>query len=471
MRPVPSLLALAGVSIVACRTMPASTPPADGERPFPGLDPEIADAVAGVSPERLLATVRSLAALGTRHTCADPLPTGGGIAAARELIQRELTADLGVKVVLDPFSVPKCAAPITAYNVVGSIPGSDASRLIVVGGHYDSLAFGGNPATRELDRWANAATPAPGADDSGSQAALVLESARVLSGHAFEATLVFVAFAGEEQGLLGAKAFAQDFHRLFPGGRIEAVLNNDIVGGDTSVNDEITLRQFRLYSPGAPRETGRAPDGTNDSTSPSRGLARFVGYWGGRYVPSMTAVPRLREDRISRGGDHEPFIAEGFPGVRFIETQENVAHQHSLQDVVGNISPGYLARMTRVVAASAAALARAPVAPASFAASFTGDGRIRATWAAVARADHYVLAARPVGETYYRLRRVVPLGQTAVEVTALDFGILPSEPFFISVAAVDSAGHESLFAWPELRCEMNACVTPPGALDVKATVK
>jgi acetylornithine deacetylase/succinyl-diaminopimelate desuccinylase-like protein len=464
--------------LMACTTGTASGPTACAGRgnasrtanEAPKLDPEIAEIISRISEERLANTVKTLVAFGTRSSCADQLGPGKGITAAREILQRQLGAIQGMKVTLDPFPQPKCTPPVTSNNVIGYLPGRDPSRIVLLGGHYDSLAFSGRPETREAERFGSGDIPAPGADDSGSQTALVLEAAGAMAGHSYDATVVFVAFAGEEQGLVGSKALAQHYRQYFPGARIEAVLNCDIVGGDASVNDEVTLHQFRIYAPGAPRETGRSPDGANDGTSPSRGLMRFVGYWGTHYVPSMVAIPRLREDRIRRGGDQTPFIAEGYPGVRFIETQENVAHQHSLEDVFENVTPAYLARMTRVVVASAAALARSPPAPQSFSAS-GGAARIRFTWAATKGAEHYVVAARPAGETYYRKRIEVPAGQTTLEASGTDFGILTVEPIYASVAAVDAAGHESLFAYPELRCSETECSPPAGALEVTAEAK
>src|SRR5258707_1753999 len=136
----------------------------------------------------------------------------------------------------------------------------------------------------------------------------------------------------------------------------------------------------------------------------------------------MVAVLRLREDRIRRGGDQTPFIEEGHPAVRLIETQENVAHQHSAEDVFANISPPYLARITAVVVASASALARSPSVPQNFEASGTAS-RIRFTWAPTNRVHHYVVAARPAGETYYRRRIYLPAGRTSYEASPSHFRI------------------------------------------------
>lgn len=255
------------------------------------------------------------------------------------------------------------------------------------------------------------------------------------------------------------------------------MLNCDIVGGDNAANDATSLRQFRLYSPGTPREVGATtPDGTTDDTSPSRGLMRYVATWGSAYVPSMTIVPKLREDRPGRGGDHEAFIANGYPAVRFIETYESpnagttASHQHSPNDLFAYVTPAYTARIAQVVAAVAASLARAPNAPGAIAASGTA-ARPALSWTAPSTGpvDHYVVAARPVTQNFYGARVRVGASQTSDTVSPADLGVDSSSPYFVSVAAVDAAGHESLFAYPEYRCDMAGCIVPAGALNVTAT--
>jgi hypothetical protein len=234
------------------------------------------------------------------------------------------------------------------------------------------------------------------------------------------------------------------------------------------------MTSFRLFSPGTPREVSAGtPDGQPDDTSPSRGLMRFVGFWGGAYVPGMTMLPRLREDRPGRGGDHEAFIAEGMPGVRFIEVNENLQHQHTAHDLVDYVNPEFTANVTRVVASVAAALARAPSAPQGLAAERTGPA-IRLSWTppqAGPEVDHYVIAARTANENFYRVRLAVSAQSLSREVSTAELGLGEDarQPFFVSVAAADRDGHESLFAYPEFRCAASACVIPDGALDVTAT--
>jgi Peptidase family M28 len=429
----------------------ATAPPPDLSATIEGLvaDPEIGALASSVDSQRIAATQQTLVGFVTRNTCSDDSGASPGIGAARDWIRGQLAAIPGVKVQLVPFTYAGCiGGSITRENVVATIAGAHPERLVVVGGHYDSRTVDGIDPT----------APAPGANDSGSQTALVIEAARALAGHGFDATLVLVAFAGEEQGLIGSKALAAGLGNLFPGATVEAMLNCDIVGGDSTVNDAAALATFRLYSPGTPREI-MGPDGTTDDTSPSRGVMRYVGAWGGLYVPAMAMAPKLREDRMGRGGDHEAFIARGRPGVRFIEPNENLAHQHTGDDLFAYVTPAYTARVAAVVIATAASLARAPSAPGSLAVTGTAA---RLTLRFSGDADHYVVAARPASENLYRQRLRIRDSST---VSAADLGVAGA-PFYVSVAAVDRAGHESLFAYPEYRCDDTGCAVPADALDV-----
>ena len=422
-------------------------------------DLEIPAMVAAVAEDRIAANITTLASMGTRNSCSSAAGGATGIGAARDWIKAQLSAAGGLQVRLDEYAQSGCAATsVLRHNVVAVLPGTHPSRLIVVGGHYDS---------RTLDLF-DGISPAPGANDSGSQTSVVLEAARVMAGHSFDATLVFVAFAGEEQQLAGSTAFVNKLATAFPGAVVEAMLNCDIVGGDTTVNDGSALHQFRLFSPGTPREVF-GPTGTPDDTSPSRGVMRYVGVWGAAFVPSMTMLPMLREDRPARGGDHEAFIAAGYPGVRFIEPNEALAHQHTGSDLVMYITPSYTARIAQLVVAAAASLARAPTPPTAVTATGNASAvELRWSQPQVGTVDHYVVAARAVANNFYAQRVRVEPSLTSASLRAADLGIEGGGAFHVSVAAVDAAGHESLFAYPEYRCDSTSCVVPPGSLDITA---
>jgi acetylornithine deacetylase/succinyl-diaminopimelate desuccinylase-like protein len=429
------------------------------------LDPEIFAMVAPPELERIAGDVQALVGFETRNTCSDNSGAGRGIGAARDWIQLQLLALPGLEVRLDPWTYGGCGGESrTLHNVIAWIPGAgNPDRLIVIGGHYDSRTTNGTDGT----------SPAPGANDSGSQVALVLQVARLLAGRSFDATVVFGLWSGEEQGLRGSAAFVNGNYRsYFPTGTLELNLTFDIVGGDNTVNDVLALQQFRLFSPGTPREIS-STDGRADDTSPSRGLMRHIGYWGANYVPTMAMLPRLREDRPSRGSDHKSFIAKGIPGVRFIDVNENLTHQHSANDLYSYVTPAYTAQLAQVVAASVASLARAPTPPRSMRAQRLSSSRVRLSWTAPALGppvDHYVISARSLNENFYRTRFVVPGDTTSVTARVLDdLGIPSGTSYYVSVAAVDAAGHESLYAYPEYRCNSWSCTVPSGSLDVTAT--
>ena len=203
----------------------------------------------------------------------------------------------------------------------------------------------------------------------------MIELARVLSRVRSEATIVFVAFAGEEQGLFGSDHFAELAQEH--GWNIQGVLNMDIIGSPNGGNGVRDPRAIRLFSEGVP--TAATPEeiarrqslgGENDSVS--RQLARFVKETGENDATGMRVNLIWRRDRFLRGGDQISFLERGWPAVRFTEPNEDFDHQH--QDVrvedgeqIGDLPEfvdfAYLARVTRVVGSSLAALARAPRAP------------------------------------------------------------------------------------------------------------
>jgi acetylornithine deacetylase/succinyl-diaminopimelate desuccinylase-like protein len=470
------LYLLPAVALVTCSepTPPASAPerPALDEVPVVPittpmgsvLDPEIFDIVAPADLSRISSDVQALVGFKTRNSCSDNSGMGPGIGAARDWIETQLAALPGLEVRLDPWTYGGCDEDTrTLHNVIAWIPGiGSPNRLIVIGGHYDSRTTGSIDGT----------SPAPGANDSGSQAALLLEVARLLAGHSFDATVVFALWSGEEQGLRGSAAFVNGNYRTyFPEGSLELNLTFDIVGGDNTANGLIALQQFRLFSPGTPREISSG-DGTTDDMSPSRGLMRHIGYWGASYVPGMAMLPRLREDRPSRGSDHKSFIAKGVPAVRFIDVNENSTHQHSPDDLYSYVTPAYTARLAQVVAASVASLARAPTPPVSMTAQRLSSDDVKLKWAAPRSGPpvrHYVVSARSVSENFYRTRVVVNANETAVALSVREDLGIPSGSYYVSVAAVDAAGHESLYAYPEYRCSSWGCSVPSGSLSITAT--
>jgi hypothetical protein len=259
-------------------------------------------------------------------------------------------------------------SPTMITNVVATLKGTkpeSVARTYVVSGHYDSMC--GSAVDGKCD--------APGANDDASGTAVILELARAMAPHQFEATIVFMAVAGEEQGLYGATYFAEQAKQKNVD--IEAMFTNDIVGNSLGGNGVRDRNSVRVFSEGVPTDetpeeanVRRGVGGENDSTS--RQLARFIKETAERYVPGMRVMMVYRRDRYLRGGDHRPFLERRYPAVRFTETNENYRHQHQNVRLENGIQYGdlpefvdfsYAANVARINAAALATLALAPARP------------------------------------------------------------------------------------------------------------
>jgi hypothetical protein len=335
--------------------------------------PELAAIARTVSPDELKATITRLVGFGTRHTLSDTTSSTRGIGAARRWVKSEFealgAACHGCLVVETPEQTvtgARVPTPTVIQDVLAVQRGAgDPDRVVIISGHIDSRV------TDVL----NATSDAPGADDDGSGVAAVMEAARVLSRHRFPATLVYAVLSGEEQGLYGGKVLA-DYARS-QGWRVEAVLNNDIVGdthGQDGLVEDKTVRVFsegtRASEPPAQAELRKRIGGELDS--PSRNLSRFMAGIADAYVPDLHVRMILRADRFGRGGDQAPMQEAGYPAVRVTEADENYARQHQdlrteggvrYGDVIEGVDFPYLAKVARLNAVTLAALASAPPPP------------------------------------------------------------------------------------------------------------
>ncbi|HJZ67126.1 MAG TPA: M20/M25/M40 family metallo-hydrolase, partial [Blastocatellia bacterium] len=202
------------------------TPPMPSQR----LDPKIQKIVAEISADRIAEILKKLESFETRNTLSDPSQPNRGVGAARQWIFDQFKSySPRLEVSFDTHIIPKAARiykDVELRNVVAILPGKmqqAADRWVMITGHYDTINLR-VPAEMRRDPAKAAELPAPGVTDDGSGTACVMECARVMSQYEFDATLVFVAFAGEEQGLVGARAMAK---RLKDKNQtIEAVLNN-----------------------------------------------------------------------------------------------------------------------------------------------------------------------------------------------------------------------------------------------------
>jgi hypothetical protein len=365
------LAALAGAGALATGSAIAAAP--DTTRHQPDIDRIVGE----ISPQRIEATIRKLVSFQTRHTMSETASDTVGIGAARRWIKSEFercNAQNGgrLQVAFDSHIAPvskRISRPTEIVNVVATLPGTqDASkeRIYVVSGHYDS---------RNTDVM-DAKGYAPGANDDASGTAAVMEMACVMSRYKFDATLVFMTVAAEEQGLLGAEHWAEQAKQKQL--NIAGMFTNDIIGSSRDEHGKVDDKQVRLFAEGLPvekelSETNRMlvqTGGENDSLS--RQLARHVKEQGERYVQDFKVNVIQRRDRYLRGGDHMPFLERGYAALRFTEPAEDFNHQHQNVRSENGVTIGdlpeyndyrYIAQVARVNAAALATLALAPAAP------------------------------------------------------------------------------------------------------------
>lgn len=323
------------------------------------INPAVQKIVDEVSEERIATTLKKLESFGTRDIFSDQENETQGIGAARRWISAQFKSySPKLQVSFDSYRVKKKGRifrDLELHNVVAVLPGkTNPERQFIISAHYDSVALKrrteGEIASGEDLVYSEATLEknAPGVTDDGSGTAAVLELARIMSQYEFEKTIVFVAFAGEEEGLIGSSLYARKAHQTKQ--IIDGVLNNDIIGSEISGNGRSNNGLVWLFS-------------EDPSDSPSRQLARYMRDLGERYVPSMRVDDVFRHDRFSRGGDHTPFNQEGYAALRVTTPNENFANQHTPTDTFANTSVSYTARVARVNAAALASLALAPKAP------------------------------------------------------------------------------------------------------------
>ncbi|WP_288437290.1 M20/M25/M40 family metallo-hydrolase [uncultured Chryseobacterium sp.] len=302
----------------------------------PSKDDEVKKYVRQVSEDSLKSYIGKMVSFGTRHTLSSTDDPKQGIGAARSWVIKKFNdyaknSGGRMEVYLQQEDIQpdgkRIDKAVNLGNAVAFLKGTDPSdkRIFLIGGHLDSRV------TDVMNR----TSTAPGANDDGSGVSAVIESARILSKSTFPASIIFVAFSGEEQSLLGSKQLAEKIKA--ENLQLESVLNNDMIGnpkaGETG---EVNTRVLRVFSEGLPYKdldkkamTIRNLGFENDSES--RQLARYIKEITEQYVKGLEIKLIYRNDRFLRGGDHTSFVNNGFPSVRLTEYYENYDHQH--QDI------------------------------------------------------------------------------------------------------------------------------------------
>ncbi len=409
------------------------------------------------SPRRIEADIRTLVSFGTRHTRSDATSPTRGIGAARrwiraefERISRDCGGCLEIRDVRGIVSgEPRIPEPTEVVNILAIQRGTaDPGRYVLMSGDIDSRVSDVMDATSD----------SPGANDNASGIAGTLEAARILSQHRFPATIVYAALSGEEQGLFGGKQVAEVAVR--EGWRIEAVLNNDMIGNIAGINGVVDNSTARVFSEGT-RATESEREATSrrytggEVDSPSRNLARYIDAMA-RYVPNLDVMMVYRLDRFGRGGHHRPFNDAGFPAVRVMETNEHYDRQHQdlrvedgrrYGDTIDGVDFAYAAKLTALNAVSLAGMAWAPPPPAGVEIKGAVSADTTLSWQRPPAAQAPNLAGYRV---YWRLT-TEPQWTHSRYVGDVDHHTLQNvviDNYFFGVAAVAKDGTESPVVFP-----------------------
>lgn len=239
-----------------------------------------------------------------------------------------------------PFSLKIGLARISAVNIAGMIPGSDPElkdEIIVIGAHYDHLGY--NLVKEEKFIY-------PGADDNASGVASMIELARIFQSRKGEMkrTLLFVAFDGEESGLLGSKRFTEDTSLCKPG-KIKVMFSLDMVGMyapeyGLSLTGIGSLKEGASLAESVAERTGISLKNTSGS------IAAFTDTWpfGERGIPAVHAYTGKRSPYHKPGDKWEKLeyqgMAEvvGFLGELITEISSEPDLKSSLQPLAGKKS-------------------------------------------------------------------------------------------------------------------------------------
>ncbi|MEO6329345.1 MAG: M28 family metallopeptidase [Ginsengibacter sp.] len=422
-------------------------------------DPEIEQMVKEISADSLASYIKTLVGFGTRNTLSTQSDLKRGIGAARNWVVKRFNeiaqqSNERFSAIVDTTTFrpdgKRVDVPILLGNVMATLKGvnSKDNRIFIVSAHLDNMR------TNVMDRTADA----PGANDDGSGTAAVMECARVMSKHSFPATIIFVAVSGEEQGLLGStymsgKAKKQNWN-------IEAVLNNDIMGSNNSNETNIIGNtKVRVFSEGLPlyeteknavriRALGLENDGK------ARQLARYIKETGERYVDNLEVVLIYRNDRFLRGGDHLPYVQQGFAAVRITEMNENYTRQHQDVRKENNIQYGdlpehidfeYLRKNTALNLCNLANLAKAPPVPDSVKIDvrrLSNLTNLKWQHPATGKIKGFYVLLRETTSAFWQKKFF-----TAENEMSLPYS---KDNYFFAVQSVNEAGNESLPVIPQV---------------------
>jgi hypothetical protein len=416
--------------------------------------PELLFEIAGSpSADRIERDIRTLVDFGTRHTLSEVENRTRGIGAARRWIRAEfdrisdtcggcLEVGFQRQVIGGENRIPE---EVEIVNVIAVLRGTkEPNRYVVMSGDIDS----------RVSDVMDADSDSPGANDNASGMAGTLEAARVLSAYRFPASIVFAGLSGEEQGLFGGRIMASQARK--DGWRVQAVLNNDMIGNTHGINGVVDNSMARIFSEGTRRDETmlealdrRFRGGEVDS--PSRNLARYIDRIADQYITNLDTMMIYRLDRFRRGGHHSPFNEARFPAVRIMETNEHYDRQHQdlrneggvhYGDTIEYVDFDYAAKLTALNAVALAAMAWAPAPPreVTIEGAVMPDTTLR--WEKVPGAANYRIYWRLTTDAQWRWHR------DAGDVSEYTLENVVIDNYFFGVASVNEDGIESPVVFP-----------------------
>lgn len=413
------------------------------------------DLQARIKSDSLKAYLFHMNTYRTRNSGSDTLSSTDGIGAARRWVYskfQDFSAEVNNRLIVSYFQFNQTICAVGQHrNIVAILPGADPANngVVLVEGHIDS----------RCEVLCDTACLAKGIEDNATGTALVMELARVMSKYQYQYTIVFMVTIGEEQGLVGAGAYAT--YALQKNIPIKAVLNNDVIGGIICGQtasppacpglNNIDSTSVRLFSSG-------------NFNAKSKQLARFIKLqYRENILPTATVPMNVRimspEDRTGRGGDHIPFREKGYAAMRFTSANEHgdasagptyTDRQHSTRDVLGEDTDGnssidsffvdfnYLQRNATINANAAAIAARAVPAPPEFTGTRSGSNLTVNFNPALGNNESVRIALRSTTNDWDTVYTVTGGANALVPCNAMG-------GLFVSLARVDAAGAESLF--------------------------
>ncbi|SYZ74037.1 exported hypothetical protein [Candidatus Zixiibacteriota bacterium] len=345
-----------------------------------------------VVQDSLYSYVHRLEEFKTRYVYTD------SIRAARDWIYQKFLSFGYSDVRLDTFSI---SGGVYLNNVFCIKPGiNEPDKVIVVGGHYDSVSD-------------QAMTLAPGADDNASGTSGVLELARIMKDAAFDKTIIFVAFSAEESGLVGSNYFAQGLYEN--GVDVEFMLNLDMISYNADSVDDISLFSGTF-----------------------RGYADLCAAAAERVAPNLVPIYA----GMSQASDHSPFLNRGYDVAFVIERnyQTNPTY-HNVTDISANMNYPFMTEIVRMAAATIGQVESMPAPVAIEDIRDIGDGQsLRIYWNDQCRPDYTYRIYYGTESAVYTDSVEIPAGVCQYDLTGLTEG----QEYFIGVRPFNAEGHPSI---------------------------